>query len=89
MRETEVKNSVIEIILVKKILKNTMPDGELVTAGYVSVVYVCRFCIKSSGRLVCNFLFVGPGEYPLSFLLLTHSSIQFLHYACISEISRV
>jgi hypothetical protein len=32
-----------------------MPYGELVTAGYVSVVYVCRFCIKCSGRLEYNF----------------------------------
>jgi hypothetical protein len=38
-----------------------MPDGELVTAGYVLVVYVCKFCINRSGRLECNFLFVGPG----------------------------
>ena len=31
-----------------------MHDGELVTAGYVSVVYVCRLCMQSSGRLGCN-----------------------------------
>jgi hypothetical protein len=37
-----------------------MPDGELVTAGYVSVVFVCKFCVKSSGRLDCNCRFVGP-----------------------------
>jgi hypothetical protein len=38
-----------------------MADGELVTAGYFSVVYVCKFCIKISGRLECNFRFVGRG----------------------------
>jgi hypothetical protein len=38
-----------------------MPDCELVTAGYVAVVYVCKFCIKSSGCLECNFGFVAPG----------------------------
>ena len=59
MRETQVKDREIEIILLKKKrLKNTVPNGELVTAGYVSVVYVCRFCIKSSGRLRYNFRFV-------------------------------
>jgi hypothetical protein len=40
-----------------------MPDGKLVTARYVSVVYVCKFCINSAGRLECNFQFVGPGDY--------------------------
>jgi hypothetical protein len=39
-----------------------MPDGELVTAGYVSVVYVSKLRIKSSGRVECNFRFVGPGD---------------------------
>jgi hypothetical protein len=29
-----------------------MPDGELVTAGYFSVVYVCK----------CNVQFVGPWD---------------------------
>ena len=38
-----------------------MSDCELVTAGYVSVVYVCKLCIKSSGRLECNVRFGGPG----------------------------
>jgi hypothetical protein len=28
-----------------------MPDGELVTARYVWVVYVCKFCMKSTGIL--------------------------------------
>ena len=42
-------------------LQNTMPEGELATAGYVAVVCVCKLCIKSSGRLECNFRFVGPG----------------------------
>jgi hypothetical protein len=39
-----------------------MPDCELVTGGHVSVVYVFKFCINtcSSGRLECNFRFVGP-----------------------------
>jgi hypothetical protein len=30
------------------------------TVVYVSVVYVCRFYIQSLGRLVHNYLFVGP-----------------------------
>jgi hypothetical protein len=38
-----------------------MPDGELLTAGYVLVVYVCKFCINSLSRLEYNFQFVGPG----------------------------
>ena len=43
--------------------KNTMPDGQPVTARYVSVVCVCKLCMKSCGRLQCNLLFVGPGDY--------------------------
>jgi hypothetical protein len=39
-----------------------MPDGELVTAGYVSAVYVCKLCIKSSGRLECNVRFIGQRD---------------------------
>jgi hypothetical protein len=38
-----------------------MSDRELVTARYVSVVYICKLCIKRSGRLENNFRFVGPG----------------------------
>jgi hypothetical protein len=38
-----------------------MPGGGLVIARYASVVYVCKFCIKSSGRIERYFLFVGPG----------------------------
>jgi hypothetical protein len=33
---------------VKKDLKK-LPDGELVRAGYVLVIYVCKFCVKSLG----------------------------------------
>ena len=44
----------------KKVSK-TVPDGELVTAGYVSVVYVYTLCMKTSGRRECNFRFVGLG----------------------------
>jgi hypothetical protein len=41
-----------------------MPDSALVTAGCVSVVYVCKFRIKSSGRLECNFRLekLDPGD---------------------------
>jgi hypothetical protein len=39
----------------------TLPEGEPDTAGYVSVVYVCKLCIKSSVRLECNLRFVGQG----------------------------
>jgi hypothetical protein len=43
VHETKLKDREIEIILVnKKDSENTMPDGELVIVGYVSVVYVCR-----------------------------------------------
>jgi hypothetical protein len=38
-----------------------MLDVELVTAGYVSVAYVSKFYINSSGRLECNFQIVKPG----------------------------
>jgi hypothetical protein len=31
-----------------------MPDGELVTAGYVAVVCVCKLCVQSSGRPECK-----------------------------------
>jgi hypothetical protein len=44
-----------------KRLKNTASDGELVIAGHVSAVCVCKFCIRSSGRLECNFQPVAPG----------------------------
>jgi hypothetical protein len=44
-----------------KRLKNTASDGELVTGGYVSAVCVCKFCIRSSGRLECNFQPVALG----------------------------
>jgi hypothetical protein len=39
VRETEVKEREIEIIIMRKKTKNIMPDGELVTVGYVSAVY--------------------------------------------------
>jgi hypothetical protein len=38
-----------------------MPDGELVTAGYISVIYVSKFFINTAGTLERNFRFVGPG----------------------------
>jgi hypothetical protein len=60
VRETKVEESEIYSTLVKK-TKNTMPDGELVTAGYISVVHACKLCIKSSGRPQCYFRFGGPG----------------------------
>jgi hypothetical protein len=41
--------------------KKHHPDGELVTAGYVVVVFICKFCIQRSSRPECNFGYFGPG----------------------------
>jgi hypothetical protein len=51
VREIEVKEAEIYVTLVKKKLKNTMSDCDLVTAGYTSVVCDFKLCIKSSGSL--------------------------------------
>ena len=37
-----------------------MPNGELVYCSICLVVCVCRFYMQSLGRLVYNYIFVGP-----------------------------
>jgi len=40
-----------------------MSDGELVTAKYVSAVYVYILYTQLSGRLICHFRIVEPGGW--------------------------
>jgi hypothetical protein len=44
----------------KKALKDTVSDGELLTAKYVSAVYVYILYTQLSGRLRCHFRVVEP-----------------------------
>jgi hypothetical protein len=54
------KEGKIKMMLVKNTKKTLCLMLSWFAVVYVSVVYVCRFCIQSLGRLLYNYLFVGP-----------------------------